>query len=87
MQKPDFSGDWRLNREASGLSPVVAPVVQSGFVRMSIASRGLRAAERLRAPDREQDNVWGSTARLAEADEPVAEIVQCGSGITSIREP
>ena len=34
MQKPDFSGDWTLNREASALSPVVAPVVQSGFVRI-----------------------------------------------------
>lgn len=34
MQKPDFSGEWTLNLEASALSPVVAPVVQSGFVRI-----------------------------------------------------
>ncbi len=114
MQKPDFTGEWTLNREASALSPVVAPVVQSGFVRiehreptvsvhlsitmdgkpfdvrferpsnwdgdalvfidtvqtpngeMTISfryelqdsGRRLRAAEQLRAPDREQDNVW-----------------------------
>jgi hypothetical protein len=114
MQKPDFSGEWRLNRQASALSPVVAPVVQSGFVKivhrepsvsvhlsinmdgkpfdaqfqrnsewdgealiftdriptsngeMTIVfryelqegGRRLRAAERLRAPDQEQDNVW-----------------------------
>jgi len=93
MQKPDFSGDWTLNREASALSPVVAPVVQGGFVKiehreptvsvhlsikmdgdriptphgeMTIVfryelqegGRRLRAAEQLRAPDREQDNVW-----------------------------
>ena len=32
MQKPDFSGEWILNVAASTLSPVVAPVVQSGFV-------------------------------------------------------
>ena len=32
MQKPDFSGEWILNVAASALSPVVAPVVQSGFV-------------------------------------------------------
>ncbi len=114
MQKPDFSGEWTLNREASTLSPVVAPVVQGGFVKiehreptvsvhLSIKMEGtpfdarfqrisewdgealvftdriptpngemtivfryelqeggrrLRAAEQLRAPDREQDNVW-----------------------------
>lgn len=34
MQKPDFSGEWTLNVGASALSPVVAPVVQSGFVRI-----------------------------------------------------
>ena len=34
MQKPDFSGEWTLNVGASTLSPVVAPVVQSGFVRI-----------------------------------------------------
>ena len=114
MQKPDFSGEWTLNRGASALSPVVAPVVQGGFVKiehreptvsvhLSITMDGkpfdarfqrssewdgealiftdrmatpngemtivfryelqeggrrLRAAEQLRAPDREQDNVW-----------------------------
>ena len=114
MQKPDFSGEWTLNREASALSPVVAPVVQGGFVKidhreptvsvhlsidmdgkpfdarferssewdgdtlvfvdriptpngeMTIVfryelqdgGRRLRAAEQLRAPDRQQDNVW-----------------------------
>jgi hypothetical protein len=30
--KPDFTGEWTLNVRASALSPVVAPVVQSGFV-------------------------------------------------------
>ena len=114
MQKPDFTGEWTLNRDASALSPAVAPVVQSGFVKiehreptvsvhLSITMAGkpfdarfqrsaewegetlvftdriptpngemtivfryelqegghrLRAAEQLRAPDREQDNVW-----------------------------
>ena len=32
MKKPDFSGEWTLNPSASTLSPVVAPVVESGFV-------------------------------------------------------
>ena len=32
MHKPNLSGHWTLNREASALSPVVAPVVESGFV-------------------------------------------------------
>lgn len=32
MNKPDFTGEWTLNVQASTLSPVVAPVVQSGFV-------------------------------------------------------
>ena len=32
MQKPDFSGEWILTVGESALSPVVAPVVQSGFV-------------------------------------------------------
>jgi hypothetical protein len=32
--KPDFSGTWTLNVDASDLSPVVAPVVQGGFVRI-----------------------------------------------------
>jgi hypothetical protein len=34
VQKPDFTGEWTLNLEASALSPVVAPVVQRGFVRI-----------------------------------------------------
>lgn len=34
MQKPDFSGEWTLNVAACVLSPVVAPVVESGFVRI-----------------------------------------------------
>lgn len=34
MQKPDFSGEWTLNVGAFVLSAVVAPVVQSGFVRI-----------------------------------------------------
>ena len=114
MARPDFSGEWTLNPDASTLSPVVAPVVRGGFVKiehreptvavhlsinmdgdpfdarfqrstewdgdvlvfldkiptpngeMTIVfryelqegGRRLRAAERLRAPDREQDNVW-----------------------------
>jgi CspA family cold shock protein len=33
-RKPDFSGEWILNVPASALSPVVAPVVESGFVRI-----------------------------------------------------
>jgi len=34
LQKPDFTGHWILNVPASTLSPIVAPVVQSGFVRI-----------------------------------------------------
>ena len=34
QQKPDFSGEWTLNREASTLSPIVAPVAQSGVLRI-----------------------------------------------------
>jgi hypothetical protein len=34
VKKPDFSGEWTLNVSASTLSPVVAPVVQGGFVRI-----------------------------------------------------
>ena len=34
MQKPDFSGEWILNVQASSLDPVVARVVQSGFVKI-----------------------------------------------------
>jgi hypothetical protein len=34
QQKPDFSGEWTLNRQASTLSPKVAPVAQSGVLRI-----------------------------------------------------
>ena len=34
QQKPNFSGEWQLNREASQLSPTVAPVVKSGALRV-----------------------------------------------------
>ena len=34
MQQPDFSGEWQLNRQASTLSPIVAPVVQTGTLRI-----------------------------------------------------
>jgi hypothetical protein len=34
QQKPDLSGEWKLNREASMLSPVVAPAVQGGVLRI-----------------------------------------------------
>jgi hypothetical protein len=34
MTKPDFSGEWTLNVAESSLSPVVAPAVQSGYVRI-----------------------------------------------------
>jgi hypothetical protein len=36
-QKPDFTGHWILNVPASTLSPIVAPVVQGGFVRITHA--------------------------------------------------
>src|SRR5215467_10018162 len=32
--KPDLSGEWRLNPQASALSPVVAPAVRSGVLRI-----------------------------------------------------
>ena len=32
--KPDFSGEWTLNRQASVLSPVVAPAGPSGAIRI-----------------------------------------------------
>jgi hypothetical protein len=32
--KPDFSGEWKLNVQASTLSPIVAPVAQSGVLRV-----------------------------------------------------
>jgi hypothetical protein len=34
QQKPDFSGEWTLNLQASTLSPIVAPVAQSGVLRI-----------------------------------------------------
>ncbi len=34
QQKPDFSGEWRLNVPASTLSPIVAPAAQSGVLRI-----------------------------------------------------
>jgi hypothetical protein len=34
QHKPDFSGDWQLNRQASMLSPIVAPVAQTGTLRI-----------------------------------------------------
>ena len=33
-QKPDFSGEWRLNRHASVLSSTVAPAVRGGALRI-----------------------------------------------------
>ena len=33
-QKPNLSGEWRLNQQASMLSPTVAPAVQSGAIRI-----------------------------------------------------
>jgi hypothetical protein len=32
--KPDFSGEWQLNLQASTLSPIVAPAAQSGVLRI-----------------------------------------------------
>ena len=32
--KPDFSGEWRLNRDASKLSPAVAAAARSGVLRI-----------------------------------------------------
>ncbi len=34
QQKPDFSGEWHLNRQASALSAIVGPVAQSGALRI-----------------------------------------------------
>ena len=34
QQKPDFSGEWQLNPQASMLSPIVAPAAQSGTLRI-----------------------------------------------------
>ena len=34
QQKPDFSGEWKLNVQASTLSPIVAPAAQSGVLRI-----------------------------------------------------
>ena len=35
MPKPDFSGEWTLNVQASELSPVVAPVIENGFIHIN----------------------------------------------------
>jgi len=32
--RPDFSGEWQLNLQASTLSPIVAPAAQSGVLRI-----------------------------------------------------
>ena len=34
QQKPDFSGEWTLNPQASALSPAVAAAAQSGVLRI-----------------------------------------------------
>ncbi len=34
QQKPDFSGEWTLNLQASTLSPIVAPAAQSGVLKI-----------------------------------------------------
>ena len=34
QQKPDLSGEWTLNPQASTLSPIVAPVAESGVLRI-----------------------------------------------------
>ena len=34
QQRPDFSGEWHLNRQASTLSPVVAAAAQTGTLRI-----------------------------------------------------
>jgi hypothetical protein len=34
QEKPDFSGEWTLNRQASTLSPLVAAAAQSGALRI-----------------------------------------------------
>ena len=34
QKRPDFSGEWQLNRQASTLSSVVAPAAQSGTLRI-----------------------------------------------------
>jgi hypothetical protein len=34
QQKPDFSGEWKLNRQASTLSPLVAPAARGGALRI-----------------------------------------------------
>ncbi|HEV3216901.1 MAG TPA: hypothetical protein VGZ27_14305 [Vicinamibacterales bacterium] len=34
QQKPDFSGEWKLNPQASALSPIVAAAAQSGVLRI-----------------------------------------------------
>jgi hypothetical protein len=34
QKKPDFSGEWKLNVQASTLSPIVAPAAQRGVLRI-----------------------------------------------------
>jgi hypothetical protein len=34
QQKPDFSGEWQLNLQASRLSSIVAPAAQSGVLQI-----------------------------------------------------
>jgi hypothetical protein len=61
MQKPDFSGKCTLNRKASALSPVVAPVVQGGFVKIEHREPTVSVHLSIKMdgkPYREQDNVW-----------------------------
>ncbi len=41
--KPDFSGEWTLNVQASTLSPIVAPAAQSGVLRIEHHEPSLKA--------------------------------------------
>ena len=56
-EKPDFSGEWVLNRQASSLSPG-ADAVQSGTMQIDHREPMFRASEQVRGTEREQDNVW-----------------------------
>src|SRR3954471_20267413 len=42
QQKPDFSGEWQLNRQASALSAVVASAAQSGALRIEHHEPGFK---------------------------------------------
>jgi hypothetical protein len=46
QQKPDFSGEWQLNRQASMLSPIVAPVAQTGTLRIEHKEPSFKSSER-----------------------------------------